>query len=424
MSEVFISYNRQDQDHARLFAEGFKAAGFDVWWDVSLQTGEAWDAVTENALNEAEAVVVLWSPRSVNSRWVRSEASVAQRNGTLIPVMMEACTRPVMFELTQSADLTEWVGDQSDPKWQHLVTDVRAHLKRRERLATSNGAPQRTLGTVSSERRQVAVLSLALAPEGDGTELDPEEWDDAVEHFRSAVTKVLSDSDARVLQAGATYTLIFGLDQVTEQDALRATQVALAIAEAVGTICLADGATARVRGGIECGSVVTGGQGGSPAGPALDGAAQLQTTAPPGSIIIGNSVATIAGGYLELERAGPRAFRVLGESASHTRFDLSRARGLSRFVGRSDDFELLVRGLERAANGTGQMIGIMAEAGTGKSRLCYEFGELCRSHDIPVYYGSGSQQDRNTPLLAIIEVLRSFFAADPQDDAATARDKI
>ncbi|MBS0476343.1 MAG: toll/interleukin-1 receptor domain-containing protein, partial [Proteobacteria bacterium] len=118
MPEIFVSYNRQDQDHVRLFAEGLKAEGFDVWWDVTLRTGDAWDAVTEKALNDAEAVVVMWSQHSVNSRWVRSEAAVAQRNGTLVPVMMEHCTRPVMFELTQSADLSHWEGDRTAPQWQ------------------------------------------------------------------------------------------------------------------------------------------------------------------------------------------------------------------------------------------------------------------------------------------------------------------
>ena len=74
--------------------------GLTVWWDAALRSGEAYDQVTEQALSEAKAVVVLWSPRSVGSRWVRAEATQADRLDTLVPVMIEACKRPIMFELS------------------------------------------------------------------------------------------------------------------------------------------------------------------------------------------------------------------------------------------------------------------------------------------------------------------------------------
>ena len=77
--DIFLSYNREDQAVAKRFAEGFEAAGLSVWWDVTLRSGEAYDAVTEDALRTAKAVVVLWSPRSAVSRWVlsRSRSSVS-----------------------------------------------------------------------------------------------------------------------------------------------------------------------------------------------------------------------------------------------------------------------------------------------------------------------------------------------------------
>jgi hypothetical protein len=52
--DIFLSYNREDQARAKLFAEALKAAGFEVWWDVGLKTGEAYDEVTENALRTAK----------------------------------------------------------------------------------------------------------------------------------------------------------------------------------------------------------------------------------------------------------------------------------------------------------------------------------------------------------------------------------
>lgn len=136
MTDIFLSYNREDQTSAKLFAEGFVAQGFDVWWDTTLRAGEAYDEVTEAALRSAKAVVVLWSTRSVVSRWVRAEATVALKNGTLVPCMIEPCDRPIMFELTQTAELGHWRGDPNDAAWRAFLADVRLFVENdRERDA-------------------------------------------------------------------------------------------------------------------------------------------------------------------------------------------------------------------------------------------------------------------------------------------------
>jgi len=126
--DIFLSYNREDQAIARRFAEAFTALGFDVWWDVTLRAGQAYDEVTETALRSAKAVVVLWSKRSVASRWVRAEATLGDRNGTLLPAMIEACERPVMFELTQTANLSHWQGEPDDAAWLAFLEDVRRRI--------------------------------------------------------------------------------------------------------------------------------------------------------------------------------------------------------------------------------------------------------------------------------------------------------
>lgn len=128
MADIFLSYNRDDAATARIYADALKQEGFSVWWDTALRSGEAYDQVTEAALHDAKAVVVLWSARSVVSRWVRSEATVADRNNTLMPVMMEDCQRPIMFELTQTADLIGWNGSASAPAWRGFVEDLRVKM--------------------------------------------------------------------------------------------------------------------------------------------------------------------------------------------------------------------------------------------------------------------------------------------------------
>ena len=124
ISDIFLSYTRSDVEIARRFAEGLEREGFTVWWDQALRSGEAYDEVTEAALKGAKAVVVLWSPASVVSRWVRAEATIADRKNTLVPVMIAPCERPIMFELRQTAELGHWNGAPGDAGWLAFVEDV------------------------------------------------------------------------------------------------------------------------------------------------------------------------------------------------------------------------------------------------------------------------------------------------------------
>lgn len=122
--DIFISYSREDRPTARLFADKLGEEGFAVWWDAALHSGETFDEVIERNLRAAKAVVVLWSPRSVASRWVRAEATLADRRGVFAPAIIEPCDRPIIFELTHTAELSHWSGDREDPAWQQFVIDL------------------------------------------------------------------------------------------------------------------------------------------------------------------------------------------------------------------------------------------------------------------------------------------------------------
>jgi hypothetical protein len=142
-TDIFLSYARQDRGTARMFAQAFADEGFRVWWDASLHSGETFDEVIERNLREAKAVVVLWSPRSVASRWVRAEATLADRRNKLAPAIIEPCDRPVIFELTHAADLSEWTGDITDIHWRTFMDDLRRMVdagKEAEIPATSRPA--------------------------------------------------------------------------------------------------------------------------------------------------------------------------------------------------------------------------------------------------------------------------------------------
>jgi TolB-like protein/Flp pilus assembly protein TadD len=165
VTDIFLSYNREDQARAKVFAEAFAAQGFKVWWDVGLRTGEAYDEVTESALRTAKAVVVLWSKKSVQSRWVRAEATLADRNRTLVPCMIEPCERPIMFELTQTADLSHWEGETTDRVWLGFLADVARFVGRQAAATTPAASPlsAKALATATPARR-AGRPSVAIMP--------------------------------------------------------------------------------------------------------------------------------------------------------------------------------------------------------------------------------------------------------------------
>ena len=428
MPDLFLSYGREDKAAVRRFAEALEREGFDVWWDSALRSGEAFDQVIEKALAEAKAVLVFWSPRSVESRWVRAEATQADRNGTLVPVTIEACKRPIIFELTHTADMSRWGGDTQDPAWLALLDDVRRLVEqggagpaKPPQAAPSAGAQAR-----QAERRQVSVVNCAVlgAPGGTG-DLDPEDWRDLVLAFQKQVAAVIARFEGQVEAAqGDAVAAVFGARQVREDDAQQAVRAGLALVEMIKAFKWKGAPSLSVQVGIDTGLVVIGGEGAAPFGTPVNVAAQLQGQAAPGSVVISPATAALAGGAFDLEPFGPRAFRVVAPRATQTRFDVSRARGLSHLVGRSGDLKVLQDALRQADGGDGQVIGVVAEPGAGKSRLCFEFLEFCRAEGVPVYEGRAVSHGRNIPLLPILEVFRSFFGIRAEDDGAAARGKI
>ena len=122
MADIFVSYKKEDSKIAESVVAGLEAEGFSVWWDDSLTPKTAWDADLEREIAAAATVVVLWTPRSVASEWVRTEAHYGQDRGKLIPVMMEECTIPIAFMLRQTVNLCAWHGERDDRHWRKLLT--------------------------------------------------------------------------------------------------------------------------------------------------------------------------------------------------------------------------------------------------------------------------------------------------------------
>lgn len=58
---VFVSYAHEDRPRAQAVIHALEQAGFQVWWDGLIVAGAAYAIKTEQALESAAAVVVLWS---------------------------------------------------------------------------------------------------------------------------------------------------------------------------------------------------------------------------------------------------------------------------------------------------------------------------------------------------------------------------
>jgi hypothetical protein len=172
-TDIFISYSREDREIARRFAVGLSDEGFRVWWDAALHSGETFDEVIEEQLRAAKAVVVLWSPRSVKSRWVRAEATLADRRNKLVPAIIEPCDRPIIFELAHTIDMSHWNGDREDLAWQRFRSDLARHI-RRETDRAAAAAEEAKAPAEEAPAPAVPLLAEVVAEaEGDYDDYEP-----------------------------------------------------------------------------------------------------------------------------------------------------------------------------------------------------------------------------------------------------------
>ncbi len=128
MSDIFLSYSRHDEDKARQLARALEDEGFTVFWDRHIQAGQIFDQVIRRELDEAGAVIVLWSRDSVTSDWVKDEAERAKARGVLVPVLVDDVPLPLGFGRVQTADVRSWRGGPSYEAVSQIAAAVRAAM--------------------------------------------------------------------------------------------------------------------------------------------------------------------------------------------------------------------------------------------------------------------------------------------------------
>jgi class 3 adenylate cyclase/tetratricopeptide (TPR) repeat protein len=304
----------------------------------------------------------------------------------------------------------------------------------------------RSKHAVEGERKQVTVLfadvseSMRLAER-----VDPEVWHSIVDDFFSILSAAVHRYEGTVNQyTGDGIMALFGAPIAHEDHAQRACYAALhmldALREYANEIRRRHGLSFSVRIGINSGEVVVGKIGDdlrmeyTAQGHTVGLASRMEALAAPNSVYLTGSSAALVGGYFKLSdlgdfqikgvSGGTRVYQLEGVGEARTRLDVSRARGFSRFVGRDREMELLEEALAAVRNGERRVVAIFAEAGSGKSRLCYEFLERCRARGVPVYEGHCVAHGKMLPYVPVVELLRQFFEIRDDESERAAREKI
>jgi adenylate cyclase len=299
---------------------------------------------------------------------------------------------------------------------------------------------------VEGERKQVTVLfadvkgSMELAES-----LDPEAFSKIMSRFFAILTEGVERFEGFVDKfTGDGIMALFGAPIAHEDHAQRACYAALHLKDEIARYATElkreHGLSFSTRMGLNSGEVVVGSisedlrMDYTAQGHTVGLAQRMENLAEPNTCFVSANTAALARGYFDLEDLGEfrvkgvanpmHVHRLNGMGTSRNRFDVSRSRGLSRFVGRASDLRTLEDALEQTAAGNGQVIGVVAEAGTGKSRLCFEFLERCRAKGMRVFEGRAVAHGRNIPFLPILDVFRSYFGITSEDDERSSRAKI
>jgi class 3 adenylate cyclase/predicted ATPase len=294
-----------------------------------------------------------------------------------------------------------------------------------------------------AERRQVTVMfcdlvgSTVLA-----SRLDPEDYRTVITSFQRAVSGAVLRFDGHVAKyLGDGVLACFGYPQAHEDDAEQAVRSGLASVVAVRALVPSPGIKLDARVGIATGLVVAGDiaeEGVSEAG-AISGetpnlAARLQTLAAPGAVVIGQSTHKLVAGIFDCSTLGAQqlkgiaqaepVWQVVEERRAESRFEARRGAGLTEFVGRTDEIELLQRRWERAKQSEGQVALISGEPGIGKSRLTQQMRECLGSEPHTWLRYQCSPHHTNTALYPVSNQLIFASGITADEPAASKLDKL
>jgi class 3 adenylate cyclase/tetratricopeptide (TPR) repeat protein len=304
----------------------------------------------------------------------------------------------------------------------------------------------RSKSCLEGERKQVTVLFADIRHSMElQEELDPEEWHEIMDRFFELVTGEIHRQEGTINQyTGDGFMALFGAPIAHEDHAQRACYAALDVKKALGKYAEELQRTRSielsVRMGLNSGHVVVGKIGDdlrmdySAQGHTVGLASRIEQLCRPNAVWLSEHTAQLVEGYCRFEDLGSfpikgsrkpiRIFELRERAALRSRFDLAIQRGLTRFVGRDAEMSRLGSLLEEALAGRSVSVVLSGDPGVGKSRLCFEFLEGCRSRGIQVAFGQAPLHGSSLPFVSVLELLRAVFGIAGTSDAAESRRKI
>jgi class 3 adenylate cyclase/tetratricopeptide (TPR) repeat protein len=276
-------------------------------------------------------------------------------------------------------------------------------------------------------------------------ELDPEEAAAIIDPALKLMIDAVQRYDGYVVQStGDGIFALFGAPVAHEDHPQRSLYAALRLQEEMrrysAKLREAGHLPVEARVGVNTGEVVvrTIATGGAkteytPIGHTANLASRMQALAPTGSTAVSENTRKLVEGYFALKPLGPTRVKGISEPVNvyemtglgplRTRLQRSAGRGLTKFVGRTREMEAMRAATDRATSAHGQIVAVMAEAGTGKSRLFFEFVATHQSGWMVLETFSVSH-GKASAYLPVIDLLHGYFKIMGEDDARTRREKV
>ena len=275
--------------------------------------------------------------------------------------------------------------------------------------------------------------------------LDPEDARSVFDPALELMVEVVRRFDGRVVQStGDGIFALFGAPIAHGDDPQRAIYAGLELQNGIRRYSDSLRESGRppifVRVGVNTGEMVVRGVRTddarveyTPIGHATSLAARLQSLATPGAVVAGEQTRKLSEGFFEFRALDPRtikgvsqpvvAYEVIDVGPLRTRLEAAARRGLVKFVGRATELGEMKRALDRAQSGHGQIVGVVGDAGVGKSRLFHEFKAASRS-GFTLLETSGIAHAKGWVYLPLVEMLQKYFDLRPDEDGPKRRQKI
>src|SRR5215475_12809688 len=292
----------------------------------------------------------------------------------------------------------------------------------------------------TGERRQLTVMFIDLV--GSTTlsqQLDPEDYHARVVTYQTACRQAIARYEGHIAQyLGDGVLVYFGYPTAHEEDAVRAVRSGLEIVTAVGQLKYTP--PLQVRIGIHTGPVVVGEIGGGEKremlalGETPNLAARVQGIAQPDTVVLSALTHRLIAGLFECQDLGSQTlkgistplslYRVSGESAAQSRFEVAISAGLTPLVGREEEQGLLQRRWVQVKDGTGQVVLLSGEAGIGKSRLVQTLKEQVVAEGATRIEFRCSAYHQNSAFYPIIEHLQRLLQFAPHETPHAKLEKL